>query len=163
MHALKRVEVEVLHLLSDLHGGQMSVRLAEIDPGQFFGIEVNAWAREIAELTLWIGFYQFWRQQHGDVQPDEPLLRDTGTLEHRDAVLTWDSIRHVPEKDRPDPTPRLVHPVTGQLVPDPSAKLKYMEYVGGGFYCGESAVFGEQAHARGIRRRVCRRVARGLC
>lgn len=130
MHALKRVEVEVLHLLSDLHGGQMSVRLAEIDPGQFFGIEVNAWAREIAELTLWIGFYQFWRQQHGDVQPDEPLLRDTGTLEHRDAVLTWDSIRHVPEKDRPDPTPRLVHPVTGQLVPDPSAKLKYMEYVG---------------------------------
>ncbi|WP_310570963.1 DNA methyltransferase [Gemmatimonas sp.] len=130
MHALKRVEVEVFHLLSDLHGGQMSVRMAEIDPGQFFGIEVKAWAREIAELTLWIGFHQFWRQQHGDVQPDEPLLRDTGTLEHRDAVLTWDSFRHVPEKDRPDPTPRIVHPVTGQLVPDPSAKLKYMEYVG---------------------------------
>ena len=130
MHALKRVEVEVFHLLSELHGGQMSVRLTEIDPGQFFGIEVKAWAREIAELTLWIGFHQFWRQQHGDVQPDEPLLRDTGTLEHRDAVLAWDSIRHVPEKDRPDPTPRIVHPVTGQLVPDPTAKLAYMEYVG---------------------------------
>jgi hypothetical protein len=130
MHALKRVEVEVFHLLSELHGGQMSVRLAEIDPGQFFGIEVKAWAREIAELTLWIGFHQFWRQQHGDVQPDEPLLRDTGTLEHRDAVLAWDSIRRVPEKDRPDPTPRIVHPVTGKLVPDPTAKLKYLEYVG---------------------------------
>jgi hypothetical protein len=64
------------------------------------------------------------------VQPDEPLLRETGTLEHRDAVLAWDSIRHVPEKDRPDPTPRIVHPVTGQLVPDPQAKLKYYEYVG---------------------------------
>src|SRR5690606_13309138 len=34
------------------------------------------------------------------------------------------------EKDRPDPTPRIVHPVTGKLVPDPEAKLKYMEYRG---------------------------------
>lgn len=130
MHALKRVEVEVFRLLADVQGGQTSVRMAEIDPGQFHGIEVKAWAREIAELTLWIGFHQFWRQQHGDVQPEEPLLRDTGTLEHRDAVLAWDSIRHVPERDRPDPTPRIVHPVTGQLVPDPTAKLPYMEYVG---------------------------------
>lgn len=130
MHVLKRVEVEVFHLLADLHGGQTSVRLAEIDPSQFHGIEVKAWAREIAELTLWIGFHQFWRQQHGDVQPDEPLLRDTGTLEHRDAVLAWDETRHVPAKDRPDPTPRLVHQVTGQLVPDPAATLPYMEYVG---------------------------------
>ena len=130
MHALKRVEVEVFRLLADLQGGQMSTRMAEIDPGQFHGIEVKAWAREIAELTLWIGFHQFWRQQHGDVQPTEPLLRDTGTLEHRDAVLAWDSIVHRPERDRLDPTPRIVHPVTGQLVPDPSAKLKYFEYVG---------------------------------
>ena len=130
MHALKRVEVELFRLLAETQGGQLGVRLAEIDPSQFHGIEVKAWAREIAELTLWIGFYQFWRQQHGDVQPDEPLLRDTGTLEHRDAVLAWDSIRHVPEKDRLDPTPRIVHPVTGQLVPDPTKKLKYYEYVG---------------------------------
>ncbi|MEP6832226.1 MAG: DNA methyltransferase [Gemmatimonas sp.] len=130
MHTLKRVEVEVFRLLRELSGGQLDARLSEIDPSQFHGIEVKAWAREIAELTLWIGFHQFWRQQHGDVQPDEPLLRETGTLEQRDAVLAWDSIRHVPAKDRPDPTPRIVHPVTGQLVPDPARKLKYFEYVG---------------------------------
>lgn len=128
MHSLKRVEVEVFRLLADLHGGQLGVRLAEIDPGQFHGIEVKAWAREIAELTLWIGYHQFWRQHH-DVQPDEPLLRDTGTLEHRDAVLAWDAIRHDPERDRPDPMPRITSPVTGQLVPDPEARLPYMEYV----------------------------------
>ncbi len=33
----------------------------------------------------------------------------------------------MPEKDRPDPTPRILHPVTGELVPDPEAKLAYME------------------------------------
>ena len=130
MHALKRVEVEVFRLLADVQGGQISTRMDEIDPGQFFGIEVKAWAREIAELTLWIGFHQFWRQQHGDVQPVEPLLRDTGSIECRDAVLAWDEIVHRPERDRPDPTPRIVHPVTGQLVPDPTGKLKYYEYVG---------------------------------
>ena len=52
MHALKRVEVEVFRLLAETQGGQLGVRLAEIDPGQFHGIEVKAWAREMAELTL---------------------------------------------------------------------------------------------------------------
>jgi hypothetical protein len=130
LHALKRVEVEVLHEIADIRGGALELRMHEVDPSQFYGIEVKPWAREIAELTLWIGFHQFWRQHHGNVQPEEPLLRDTGTLECRDAVLAWDATRHVVERDRPDPTPRIVQSVTGELVPDPSAKLPYVEYVG---------------------------------
>jgi hypothetical protein len=59
---------------------------------------VKAWAREIAELTLWIGFHQFWRQQHGDVQPVEPLLRDTGTIECRDAC--WRGTRSCTDRRR---------------------------------------------------------------
>lgn len=128
MHVLKRVEVEVFRLLAEVHGGQRGLRLAEIDPGQFHGIEVKAWAREIAELTLWIGYHQFWRQHH-DVQPDEPLLRDTGTLEHRDAVLAWDAVRRDTTRDRPDPTARIVDPASGQMVPDPAAILEFTEYV----------------------------------
>jgi hypothetical protein len=89
---------------------------------------VKPWAREIAELTLWIGYHQFWKR-HRHVEYPEPILEDTGTIECRDAVLAWDSIRHDPARDRPDPTPRIVHPVTGELVPDPTAKLEYMEYV----------------------------------
>ena len=67
---------------------------------------------------------------HGGRTPPIPILEDTGTIECRDAILAWDEIVHRPEKDRPDPTPRIVHPVTGELVPDPEAKLPYMEYVG---------------------------------
>ncbi len=168
MHALKRVEVEVFRLLAELRGGQLGMRLAEIDPGQFYGIEVKAWAREIAELTLWIGFHQFWRQQHGDVQPDEPLLRETGTLSQRDAVLAWDEIRRVPERDRPDPTPRVRHPVTGKLVPDPDARLPYYEYVNArpaewpeaDFIVGNPPYLGDKRHARRARRRLCRSVAK---
>ncbi|MDX2262260.1 MAG: type IIL restriction-modification enzyme MmeI [Gemmatimonadales bacterium] len=130
MAAVKRIELEVLRELARLHGGQEGLVLDEVHPRQFHGIEVNWWAREIAELTLWIGYHQFWREAHGGRTPPVPILEDTGTIECRDAILAWDATVHRPEKDRPDPTPRLVHPVTGELVPDPAAKLPYIEYVG---------------------------------
>lgn len=131
MAAVKRVELEVIREIERVRGReQMEAVLDEVHPRQFYGIEVKPWAREIAELTLWIGYHQFWRETHGGRTPPDPVLEDTGTIECRDAVLAWDEIVHRPEKDRPDPTPRIVHPVTGELVPDPEAKLPYYEYVG---------------------------------
>src|SRR5690606_30764162 len=38
--------------------GVHELRMQEIGPWNFLGIEVKPWAREIAELTLWIGFHQ---------------------------------------------------------------------------------------------------------
>jgi hypothetical protein len=130
MAAVKRIEVEVLNEIQRLSGGQGGLVLDEVHPRQFHGIEVKPWAREIAELTLWIGYHQFWREAHGGRTPPDPILEDTGTIECRDAVFAWDEIVHRPEKDRPDPTPRIRHPVTGELVPDPEAKLPYYEYMG---------------------------------
>jgi hypothetical protein len=131
--------------------GTRELRFQEVDPSQFYGIEIKPWAREIAELTLWIGFHQFWRETHGDVQPSEPILRDTGTLENRDAVLVSGERGATRAGDRPDPTPRLRHPVTGELVPDPAAKLEYREVINprearwprGGVHHRESAVHRE--------------------
>lgn len=127
MHAVKRIELEAIRLLEDVTD-KHELRITEVGPWQFHGIEVKPWAREIAELTLWIGFHQFWKEHHA-VQPPEPVLRDTGTLECRDAVLNWDRIIPRPERGKPDPTPRLKSPVTGELVPDPKATLPYAEYV----------------------------------
>lgn len=129
LHTVKRIELEVMRAIQEITG-QTELAVEEVGPWQFHGIEIKAWARELAELTLWVGFYQFWRSTHGHTQPPEPVLRDTNTIECRDAVLAWDEIVHVPEKDRPDPTPRIAHPVTGKLVPDPMGKLEYMEYRG---------------------------------
>ena len=130
MAAVKRIELEVLNEIDRLSHDQRGLILDEVHPRQFHGIEVKPWAREIAELTLWIGYHQFWRETHGGRTPPDPVLEDTGTIECRDAVLAWDAIVHRPEKDRLDPTPRIVHPVTGELVPDPNARLPYYEYVG---------------------------------
>lgn len=126
---VKQIELEVLREIEAITG-YAELGLEEVGPWQFYGIEVKPWAREIAELTLWIGYHQFWMENHGGVQPPEPVLRDTGTLECRDAVLAWDEIVHVPEKDRPDPAARITHPVTGKPVPDPEARLPYYEYRG---------------------------------
>jgi hypothetical protein len=126
---LKSVELEVLREIESITGIH-ELPVEEVNPGQFYGIEVKPWARELAELTLWIGYYQWWRRTHGHTMPPEPVLKDTGTLECRDAVLVWDEVAHRPERDRPDPTPRIKDPVTSRLVPDPEAKLAYHEYVG---------------------------------
>lgn len=128
LHKVKSIEREVLREI-ELITGQRELRVDEVGPWQFHGIEVKPWAREIAELTLWIGFHQFWAQHHTATRYPEPILQDTGTLECRDAVLAWDDIRHDPGRDRPDPTPRIPHPVTGKLVPDPRAVREYMEYI----------------------------------
>jgi hypothetical protein len=128
LHLVKRVELEVLRAIEEITGNP-ELGLDEVGPWQFHGIEIKPWAREIAELTLWIGFHQFWMEHHKGVNPPEPVLKDTGTLELRDAVLAWDEIVEVPEKSRPDPTPSIVHPVTGKFVPDPEARLMYRMYV----------------------------------
>ena len=88
--------------------GNPELGIEEVGPWQFYGIEVKRWAREIAELTLWIGFHQFWMEHHKGVNPPEPVLQDTGTLEWRDAVLECDEIVEIPGRSRPDPTPRRV-------------------------------------------------------
>jgi hypothetical protein len=126
MHIVKRIELEVLGEL-EVVTGKKELLFDEVHPKQFFGIEIKPWAREIAELVLWIGYHQFWKAHHQH-RPNEPILEDTGTIECRDAVLEWEAVEHDSTRDRRDPVSRIRHPVTGELVPDPNAKLQYWRY-----------------------------------
>ncbi|HEU4648550.1 MAG TPA: DNA methyltransferase [Gemmatimonadales bacterium] len=128
LHTLKRIEFEVVDAIEELTGQTEQV-LQEVSPAQFYGIEIKPWAREITELTLWIGYHSVWLEHYGHRAPREPLLTDTGTLDCRDAILEYDKPAYSdPARGRPDPTPRLRHPVTGKLVPDPAARLLYHVY-----------------------------------
>lgn len=136
LELLKRLEGEVTALLADLGEDQAALALAghTVDPHQFLGIELNPWAAAVAELVLWIGYLQWHFRTHGKASPAEPVLRDFRNIENRDAVLTWASTRPRLDADgqpvtRWDGQTTLTHPVTGEQVPDPAARVQVLDYL----------------------------------
>ncbi|MCZ8335753.1 MAG: class I SAM-dependent DNA methyltransferase [Rhodobacteraceae bacterium] len=136
LELMKRLEGEVTALLADLGEDQAALALAghTVDPHQFLGIELNPWAAAVAELVLWIGYLQWHFRTHGKASPAEPVLRDFKNIENRDAVLNWGSTRprldaHGKPVTRWDGEGTTVHPVTGEKVPDPQARVQVMDYL----------------------------------
>ena len=133
----KRLEAEVLALLKAL-GDQtdfLNVEGLSVTPGQFLGIEVKRWAKEIAELVLWIGYLQWHYRTHGKTPPREPVLHDYKNIECRDAVLAYDREELVTDPKTGKPVTRWdgrtykTSPVTGEDVPDETAQMPLYRYV----------------------------------
>ncbi len=57
-----------------------------IGPEAVLGIELNAYAAELARVTIWIGEIQ-WMIRHGLGYRRDPILRSLNHIEHRDALL----------------------------------------------------------------------------
>jgi hypothetical protein len=135
LDVLKRIENEVLDMYKNLGGGHITSYGRLVSPKQFLGIEIKRWAKEIAELVLWIGYLQWQLRTRGFANnPDEPILHDYHNIECRDAVLAYDE--KVPLLDdngnpvtRWDGETMKRHPVTGEDVPDDSARMPVYRYV----------------------------------
>lgn len=136
LELMKRLEGEVMAMLTDLGEQQASLALAghTVDPHQFLGLELNPWAAAVAELVLWIGYLQWHFRTHGRASPSEPVLRDFKNIENRDALLEWDS--RTERRDaygkpvtRWDGVTTTLHPVTGERVPDPEARVQVWDYL----------------------------------
>jgi len=137
--SLKQLESEVLFALEQLGDKQikLEVKGETVHPAQLHGIEVKPWAREIAALVLWIGYLQWHVRIHGRGKPPaDPVLSDEETIECRDAVLDWDGAPHAPPLldaagkvvTRWDGETTKTHPVTGEQVPDDSARVSVLTY-----------------------------------
>lgn len=129
---MKRLEGEVLGALEDF--GVMQATLLTVDPHQLLGMEVNPRAAAIADLVLWIGYLQWHFRTRGEALPQEPVLRKFHNIEHRDAVLEYDDVEPVTDADdRPvtrwDGNTYKKHPVTGEDVPDDSARVQLLKYI----------------------------------
>lgn len=57
-----------------------------VGPWQFHGIEINPYAYELAQMTLWIGYLQ-WVRANGWGTRDDPILRPMDTFACHDAIL----------------------------------------------------------------------------
>lgn len=61
-----------------------------VRPEQFHGLELNPYALDLAQTSLWVGYLQ-WRLRHGYPWPDEPILRSTSSFRLGDAILDRNS------------------------------------------------------------------------
>lgn len=134
----KRLEGEVLALLDSLGVTQQTLVHMEglrVTPAQFHGIEIKRWAKEIAELVLWIGYLQWHFKLYGEKVPvPEPVLQDFKNIECRDAVLAYDAEELVRgENGKPitrwDGETTKKSPVTGEDVPDERSQVPIYRYV----------------------------------
>jgi hypothetical protein len=133
----KRLEGEVLAALDGLGEKQtvMHMESVRVTPAQFHGIEIKRWAKEIAELVLWIGYLQWHFRIYGKNLPvPEPVLRDYKNIECRDAVLAYDGEPALVRDEKGKPITRWdggtmkKNPVTGEQVPDESARVPVYKY-----------------------------------
>ncbi|HYO75697.1 MAG TPA: DNA methyltransferase, partial [Thermoanaerobaculia bacterium] len=134
LDALKRLENEALELYEQLGGAKLTHYGRLVSPQQFLGIEIKRWAKEIAELVLWIGYLQWQVRTKGFEHPDEPILRDYHNIECRDALLDYDEkVPLLDDEGRPvtrwDGVTMKRHPATGEEVPDDSARVPVYRYV----------------------------------
>jgi len=87
--ALKQLldlQKEVITLAGDLGVGRF---FPGVSPTQLHGIEINAYAHELAQATMWIGYIQ-WLHENGFGVPGEPILKPIETIVQMDAILAYD-------------------------------------------------------------------------
>ena len=86
LHALKDIEHRV-QLEAEAMGMQRA--FPSVGPANVRGIEINAYAAELARVSVWIGEIQ-WMRRNGFNEARDPILKPLETIECRDAILAPD-------------------------------------------------------------------------
>ena len=84
LHALKDLEHRV-QLEAEAMGLQRA--FPAVGPANVRGIEINAYAAELARVSVWIGEIQ-WMRRNGFSESRDPILKPLETIEYGDAILT---------------------------------------------------------------------------
>ncbi len=85
LRLLLDLEKEVITLASELGVGSF---MPAVSPAQLYGIEVNPYAHELAQATIWIGYIQ-WMRENG-FGFSEPILKPLQNIARMDAILAYD-------------------------------------------------------------------------
>ncbi len=83
LQKLKDLEKEAI-LFAQTHLSASFIPL--VGPWQLYGIEINPYAYELAQMTVWIGYLQ-WIRNNGFGVTEDPVLRPMDTFECKDAIL----------------------------------------------------------------------------
>ena len=83
LRLLLDLEKEVITLAAALGD---SLAFPMVSPKQLHGIEINPYAYELAQTTIWIGYIQWWRD-NGFGLPEEPILKPLEAIRQMDAIM----------------------------------------------------------------------------
>ena len=97
--ALKDLEFEAINWGSLVLRRPM--QLPQIGPEAVLGIEINAYAAELARVTVWIGEIQ-WMIRHGLGYRRDPILKSLDHIENRDALLDLSDPANPKEAEWPE-------------------------------------------------------------
>ena len=86
LHALKDIEHRV-QLEAEALGLERA--FPAVGPANVKGIEINAYAAELARVSVWVGEIQ-WMRRNGFAEARSPILKPLDTIDCRDAILTPD-------------------------------------------------------------------------
>ena len=77
-----------------------TVSFPMVSPAQLHGIELNPYAYELAQATIWIGYIQ-WLRDNGFGLPAEPILKPLDAIRQMDAIMATDAEGRPVEPDWP--------------------------------------------------------------
>jgi hypothetical protein len=98
LQALKDLEKEVIVFSMD---NELGSYIPLVGPWQLYGIELNPYAHDLAQMTVWIGWLQ-WLKFNGFGSPQEPILRAIpGNFQCRDSIMSASDSGAVSEPDWP--------------------------------------------------------------
>lgn len=98
LRQLLDLEKEVLAAEAEVGG---SIPFPQVSPAQLYGIELNEYAHELAQATVWIGYIQ-WLHDNGFGVPPEPILKRMDNIRQMDAILAFDGEGRPVEPEWPE-------------------------------------------------------------
>lgn len=99
LQKLKDLEKEVI-IFAGQRLGQSFFPL--VNPEQLYGLEINSYAHELAQMTVWIGWLQ-WIRSNGFGSPPDPILRPlAGNFRRQDAILNLSDPANPKEPEWPE-------------------------------------------------------------
>jgi hypothetical protein len=96
--SLKDLELEVIRATARWAA---QVPFPGVGAGQLLGLEIDPYAAELAQLTVWIGYLQ-WMRSHGYIEPEKPILKPLHNIREQDAIVGLDDAGNPVEPEWPE-------------------------------------------------------------
>ena len=102
---IRLLEINILEKITDLEGSAPTIKWTEIQLSQFYGIEIDDFAHEMAILSLWLAEHQMnkvFEERLFDYGKSKPILplKEAGQIKQGNATrLDWNEVCPISEED----------------------------------------------------------------